>query len=52
MSDPVKIQSLIGDEKEWFEERMAICLESGVDELQAEIIALREIGAQRKTGND
>jgi len=43
MSEPVRIEDLTDDEKERFEERMSICIESGVDGSRAEIIALREI---------
>ena len=44
-----KIELLVGNEKELFSERVAICVESGVNELEAEIIALREVeGARRR----
>jgi hypothetical protein len=44
----VKVGALVGNEKERFNERVAICLESNVNELQAEIIALREVEDARR----
>lgn len=38
-----KVAALTGDDKELFEERVSICLESNVNQIQAEIIAMREV---------
>jgi hypothetical protein len=43
------VASLTTDEQATFDERMAICLESGGNELRAEIAAMRQILNMRET---